>query len=197
MNTGQSRRAVWAGTITAFLLVAGFGNQWLFEKILKKDDVGDNSGWHILGWLNTPRWIIDPSGYFDGLDGKYVAAGIVGAIALLITVAVVLAAAARRADFNVFIAGWFSLVLGGAVYSLTAYLISGSRLGYPLPGEGGDRNLGDTLDALARGGGYGLLAGWAVGLVCALAAGSRGYAPYASYAPPPPPNPPQAGGYRY
>lgn len=201
MNTGQSRRTVWAGTITAFLLVAGFGNQWLWKEILKKEDVGDNSGWHILAWLNTPHWVIDKSDYFEHFDSEYIAGGIVGAIALVITVLVVLAAAARRTDFNAFIAGWFSLVLGGGVYGITSYLISGSVYGHPLLSEGDDRSLAGALEALARGGGYGLLAGWAVGAVCALAAaGSSSYLPQHSYAPgppPPPANPPQAGGYRY
>lgn len=202
MNTGNSRRAVWAGTFTALVLVIAFGNQWLWEEILKKRHVGDNSGWHILNWLSTPHWVIDKSGVFQDLEGKYVAAFLVGVLALLVTVAVTIGAAAARPGFSPFVTGWFALVAGGGAYGIVSYLIGGGNTTVTLIGAANDeRSLGGALAAIGGGGGYGLLAGWAVGLVTALAAASAGPASqgYFTYtpAPPPPVNPPHGGGYRY
>lgn len=188
-----------AGTVAALVLVIAFGNQWLWEEILKKDDPGDNSGWHILQWLNTPHWVIDKSGFFEELPGKNVAGGLVGVLALLVVVAFVIGTAVRRAYANAFLAGWFSLVAGGAAYNLVAYLITGSLA---VSAYSEDRSLAGVLAVLGLGAGYGFLAGWAVGIVCALAAspapGTGHFGGQFSYSPPPPPpvNPPP-GGYRY
>lgn len=199
MNTGTARRVVWAGTVTALLLVLGFGNQWLWKEILEQDDVGKNSGWHILNWLNTPHWVIDKSDIFENLPGKYMAGYLIGALALVATVAVVLAAATRRPGSSPFIAGWFALVAGGAVCTGLAYLIAGGS--YSPGGRSDDeRSLDQMLGTLAYGGGYGLLVGWIVGIACAVASGGGAAIPQHSYnsappSPPPPANPP--GGHRY
>lgn len=191
MDTGRARRTVWAGTITAFLLVAAFGNQWLWKELIEQVDdggLGENSGWHIINWLNTPHWVVDTSGIFEGLEAKYVAGYLVGVAALLLAVAVVIGSAASRDGFPAFVTGWFSLVAGGAACTLVSYLISGSGPGVSaFVGEGDDRSLNGTLAVLAIGGGYGLLAGWVVGLACTVAAGGAGRHGSASLPP---------GGYR-
>ncbi|MCF2531683.1 hypothetical protein [Yinghuangia soli] len=194
MDTGTARRVVWAGTVASFLLVAGFGNQWVWEHLLEQEDVGENSGYHILGWLNVPHFVLDKSGPFEGLEGKFVAGYLIGAAILVVTVGAVLALA-RSSAASPFVIGWFSLVAGGAVCVLTSYLITG---GFGVTGHFGDddeRTLSAALNALAAGGGYGLLAGWFVGLVCALAAAAgRTPAAHAAAGPPPssPPPPPAA-----
>ncbi|WP_436775677.1 hypothetical protein [Yinghuangia sp. YIM S09857] len=190
MNTGIARRAVWAGTIAAFLLVAGFGNQWLWEEIFEHRDAGPNSGWQILDWLATPLWIVDTGGIFEGIDDDRVIGGLLGAVGLIVTVGLVIGAAARRDGFPAFLTGWFSLVAGGAVYTFVNYLVSGGGPGTTsFAGDGDDRTLAGTLSMLAYGGGYGLLAGWFVGLACvfATAGGSLGYgSSFPSVQPPPP-----------
>ncbi|WP_436787008.1 hypothetical protein [Yinghuangia sp. YIM S10712] len=197
MNTGNSVRTVWAGTISALVLVIAFGNQWLWEEILEKRDVGENSGWHILEWLSTPHWVVDDSGFYEELPGKNMTGYLLGVLALLATVAFVLASASRRGQSNVFLCGWFSLVAGGAAYNLVAYLIAGPGGLYAFADSSSDdRSLDGTLGVLAFGGGYGFLAGWAVGLVCLLAASSAHrpgqFGAQFSYSSPPqtPPSPP-------
>lgn len=189
-----------AGTVAALVLVIAFGNQWLWEEILKKRNPGDNSGWHILQWLGTPHWVIDTSGFYEDLPDKNVTGYLVGVLVLLVVVAFVIAGATRRAYANAFISGWFSLVAGGAAYNLAAYLIIG---GPDATTYSDGRSLAGALAVLGVGAGYGFLAGWAVGAVCALAAsashGTGQFGGQFSYsAPPPPPvNPPPGGGYRY
>lgn len=156
--------------MSALLLVVAFGNQWLWADLLSRQPMDDDSASHVLGWLNTPHWVVDKSGEFARFEGTDLAGCLLGVAALLVTVALVLASAARRADFNPFIAGWFSLVAGGAAYSVTSYLVSGMPGGL-LPGSASDeRTLAMALDVLAAGGGYGLLAGWFVGIVGAFVA---------------------------
>lgn len=188
-----------AGTVAALVLVIAFGNQWLWEELLKKDDPGDNSGWHILSWLSVPHWVIDKSGFFEEMPGKNIAGFLVGVLALLVVVAFVLGASTRRGYANPFISGWFSLVAGGAAYNIVAYLIIGDS-GLAVYDDA-ERSLSGALSVLAGGAGYGFLAGWAVGGVCAMVAsapyGSGQFGGQFSYSAPPPPTPPPGGGYRY
>ncbi|NUU25349.1 MAG: hypothetical protein HOV68_28170 [Streptomycetaceae bacterium] len=211
-HTSQ-RRVVVAGFLAALLLVLAFGNQWLWEDLIKKGERLDpNSSSHFLAWLNTPHWVVDTSGVFAGFAGQDVAAGLFGVAALLVAVAAVLGSAVRRAGFNPFISGWFALVVGGAAYGLTGYLIAGGVTGSPttsmLPSDDTERTLAATLDALAAGGGYGLLAGWFVGIVCTFVAAGGGVrtliqAPSAvppqapGYPPQPPVYPPPPGSRPY
>ncbi|MDI2127356.1 hypothetical protein [Yinghuangia seranimata] len=196
MDTGQTRRAAVAGTLTAFLLVAGLGNQWLYDKLLDHYDSGKNSGWQLVARISFPHWIVDKSDKFENVQGKVMAGMLVGAILLVVAVGVVIAIAARRPGFNTFISGWFALVIGGAVYGVTYLTIAGDSL---TRYDESQRSLMQYLNVVTEGAGYGLVTGWAVGLVCVMAV-SSGYAaaslPSAS-APPPPSMPPSAGGYRY
>ncbi|WTW94187.1 hypothetical protein OG216_12645 [Streptomycetaceae bacterium NBC_01309] len=170
MNSGNPGRFVAAGTLSALLLVVAFGNQWLWEDLLSRQPMDDDSASHVLGWLNTPHWVVDKSGEFARFEGTDLAGCLLGVAALLVTVALVLASAARRSDFNPFIAGWFSLVAGGAAYSVTSYLVSGMPGGLTPGSVSDERTLAMALDVLAVGGGYGLLAGWFVGIVGAFVA---------------------------
>ncbi|MEU8138007.1 hypothetical protein [Streptodolium elevatio] len=201
MDSRNSGRFVAAGVVAALLLVVGFGNQWLWEDLLTKDLTDDDSASHVLMWLNTPHWIVDKSGPFARFAGADVAACLVGVGALLATVAVVLVSASRRRGFNPLISGWFSLVAGGAAYSVTSYLVSGMPSGTAGGASADERTLAMGLDVVAAGAGYGLLAGWFVGIVCAFAAAGGGLrtlflaAPHdpAGWGPAPnPPTPPMA-----
>lgn len=197
MNTGRTQRTVLAGTFTAFLLVAGLGNQWVYNKLLDHIRVGDNSGWQLLARISFPHWVVDKSGKFEGLPSKTMTGMLVGAVLLIVAVAIVIAIAARRDGFSAVITGWFATIVGGAVYGIALVTIAGSNF------VSGRRSLDTFLTFTSEGAGFGLLVGWAVGIACALAAGpGGGYAATSSYAPPTstppyPQNPPSGGGYRY
>ncbi|MYW03987.1 hypothetical protein [Streptomyces sp. SID3343] len=197
----MSRRVVVAGTATTLLLVGAFGNQWLSEDLLTRapDDEGAEA---VLARLSMPHWVIDKSGVFSDVESAYVAGCLLGVAALLVTVALVLRVASRRNGFNPFISGWFSLVLGGAAYMFTAYLVAGgaghfvvvrgladSSGGKFAVGSGG-RSTAGVVDALASGGGYGLLAGWLVGIVVAFVAAGGTVRTLFRASPPSPPSPP-------
>lgn len=174
MDSRNSGRFVVAGVAAALLLVVAFGNQWLWEDLLGKDLADDDSASHVLMWLNTPHWIVDKSGPFARFEGADVTGCLVGVAALLGTVAVVLVSATRRRDFNPLISGWFSLVAGGAAYCVSSYLVSGMPGGTGAGASSDDRTLAAGLDVIAAGAGYGLLAGWFVGIVGAFAAAGGG-----------------------
>jgi hypothetical protein len=192
MTTKTPGCVVVGGSFAAFILVAGFGNQWILEDLLTRDEADENSVSHVLAWLSTPHWVVDTSGVFEHVGGRSIAGCLVGVLALLLTVAFVLRAAARRGDFNAFICGWFSMVLGGAAYALTSYLISGggtlaTHTTTAIDGGGTDPTLAGTLNAVATGGGYGLISGWFVAVVCAfLAAGGDMRALFRAPSPPMP-----------
>ncbi|WP_436778105.1 hypothetical protein [Yinghuangia sp. YIM S09857] len=174
MDSRNSGRFVVAGVAAALLLVVAFGNQWLWEDLLGKDLADDDSASHVLMWLNTPHWIVDRSGPFARFEAADVTGCLVGVAALLGTVAVVLLSATRRRDFNPLISGWFSLVAGGAAYCVSNYLVSGMPGGTGAGASSDDRTLAAGLDVIAAGAGYGLLAGWFVGIVAAFAAAGGG-----------------------
>ncbi|MCF2526947.1 hypothetical protein [Yinghuangia soli] len=175
MEARSSGRVVAAGSVAAFLLVAAFGNQWLWEDLLKKSAVDEDSSWHILSWLNTPHWVVDKSGTFAYLEGTAVAGYLAGVLVLLATVALVLASASRRGGFNPFISGWYAMMLGGALCSVTSYMFSGAgAVTAGVDPRGEQRTLAGTLEALTTGAGYGLLAGWFVAIVCAFVAAGGG-----------------------
>ncbi|OPC82916.1 hypothetical protein B4N89_20000 [Embleya scabrispora] len=169
MRPGANKRIAVSGTIVAFLLVAGLGNQWVFKEAWKESS--DHDKWYttLLRIVSYPLWIVDRDDLGDdfgfAFTTRYVTAGFVGFALLLVAVAAVLALGARglgerSGGFAAFVVGWFSLVFGGAVNGLTVVAIANDDEVTISEGSGFDRVM-----ANAQAGAYfGVLLGWLVGL---------------------------------
>ncbi|MFE5325868.1 hypothetical protein ACFRCG_05570 [Embleya sp. NPDC056575] len=193
MRAGATRRITVSGTIVAFLLVAGLGNQWVFKEVWTQGR--DENKWYLtlLRIIGYPVWIVDRDDlgdeFHEVFTTRYVTAGFVGFALLLLVVAALLALGARglgerSGGFTAFVVGWFSLVIGGAVYGLTVVAIAYDDDPLIRRGPGFDRTM-----AHAQSGAYfGVLVGWLVGLAAVAA-----YRSAATYGPPASPLSP--GGY--
>ncbi|MEU0931767.1 hypothetical protein [Embleya sp. NPDC005971] len=169
MRPGAAKRIVVSGIVVAFLIVAGLGNQWVFDESWGRSS--DTGKWYmeLLRIVGYPLWIADRDDLGDefrhSFTTKDVTAGYVGAVLLFVVVAAVLALGARglseRAGFTAFLLGWFAPVLGGAIHGLTVFTIVQDE------GAGRPRGLSDFHHAMTQiqsGAYFGLLTGWLVGL---------------------------------
>lgn len=184
MRPGAVKRITLSGTIFALLLVGGLGNQWVFEESVTDDE----NQWYrvLLSIADETLWIVDKAGLGDAMSShittRFVVAGYVGIVALLLVVASVLALGARglgarAGGFAAFLIGWFSLVLGGAVYGLMIYAIGGDGIGSHANGYA---EFHHAMLETQAGAYFGVVCGWVLGLVTAIAyasAGSQAYPP--------------------
>ncbi|MYW04058.1 proline-rich domain-containing protein, partial [Streptomyces sp. SID3343] len=193
MRPGATKRIVISGTLVALLIVAGFGNQWVYEKSVDGDaDTLFKWYWSLLRIAGFPLWVIDKSGFEDtvgsGVQTRFVVAGFVAFAVLLVTVALLLAFGARglgerAAAFNALLLGWFSLVVGGALFGLTMYAIAFSDKEYE--GARGGSGFEQAMSLMQRGALFGIMCGWIVGVAALLS--------YVSAAPYTGPRAPYAG----
>jgi hypothetical protein len=180
MRPGATKRIVISGTLVALLIVGGFGNQWVYKEAY------DGNADTLLKWYRSllrivgfPLWVIDRSGLEDAVHSdirtRFVVGGFVGVGVLLVVVALLLGLGARglgeRAGaFNALLLGWFSLVVGGALFGLTMYAIAYSDKDY------GERSSGfeQAMLLAQRGALFGLVCGWLVGVAALLSYVSAG-----------------------
>jgi hypothetical protein len=176
MRPGATKRIVVSGTLVALLIVAGFGNQWVYKKSYDGDsDTMFRWYWSLLRIAGFPLWVIDKSGLEDavgsGIQTRFVVGGFVSVAVLLVTVALLLAFGARglgerAGGFNALLLGWFSLVVGGALFGLTMYAIAFSDKDYG--GEQAGGSFEQAMSLAQKGALFGLVCGWLVGLAALL-----------------------------
>jgi len=178
MRPGATKRITLSGTIFALLLVGGLGNQWVFKESVTQ--TGDQWYRVLLSIADETLWIVDKSGLGDDLSmhipTKFVVAGYVGILALLVVVALVLGLGARglgtrAGGFAAFLLGWFSLVLGGSVYGLMIYAIGGDDIAGRAEGYG---EFHHAMLETQAGAYFGVVCGWVLGLVTVVAYASAG-----------------------
>ncbi|MET7300124.1 hypothetical protein [Embleya sp. NPDC005575] len=191
MRPGATKRIAVSGTVVAFLIVAGLGNQWVFKESWGRSS--DSGKWYmvLLRIVGHPLWIADKGDLGDEFRFSFttrdVTAGYVGIAVLFVVVAAVLAFGARGLNeraggFVAFILGWFALVLGGALHALTVFTIVHDEAGRRPGGSG----FQDAMTTIQAGTYFGLLTGWLVGLAAVAGyAASRRAAPPTDYPPPP------------
>ncbi|MFF7244163.1 hypothetical protein ACFZBU_09725 [Embleya sp. NPDC008237] len=189
MRPGATKRITISGTVVAFLIVAGLGNQWVFKEAWGASSDRDEWYMELLRFLSHPLWIADKGDLGDEFRFSFttrdVTSGYVGIAVLFVVVAAVLAAGARGLNeraggFVAFVVGWFALVLGGALHALTVFAIAYDQAGRRHEGSG----FHSAMTAMQAGALFGLLTGWLVGLAAAAGyAGSRGAAGPIGYPP--------------
>ncbi|WP_406296292.1 hypothetical protein OG948_12695 [Embleya sp. NBC_00888] len=191
MRPGATKRIAISGTVVAFLIVAGLGNQWVFKE--SWGESSDSGKWYmvLLRIIGHPLWIADKGELGDefrvSFTTKDVTAGYVGIAVLFVVVAAVLALGARglgerAGGFMAFVLGWFSLVLGGALHSLTVFTIVHDEAGRGR----GISGFQDAMTTIQAGAYFGLLTGWLVGLAAAAGyVAARGAANPTGYPQPP------------
>jgi len=141
------------GAIVTAVLVLLFGNPPFVEWI-PQHATGNGIVAFLLRQLTWPAWKFTP----DGDMTSFIAFEL-RAVLIILLVFIILASLAKGvASGGVgFLVGWVAIILGAALAAFIVYFISNI---------GGDAS---ALDAMARGGTYGLFVGWIVGIGCAIA----------------------------
>ena len=146
----RARTATAQGMVAAIVLVLAFGNQAFTEWVGHHTRPGTVPGWfaRVLSW---PSWAFGPT-------SRDLLAHDLRALLLLAFTGLVLIMAAPSSDgAATLVVGWAALVLGSALAAfVTTFLTTNATL------------LG-AFDAAAQGSGYGLFAGWIVGIAAVAA----------------------------
>jgi hypothetical protein len=143
------------GTVTAGVLVAVFGNQWVSDW-LGKQVTGDNTVSWLIHQLTWPSWSLSFSGSSTALRG--VVAQDVRAVLTVVIVYVLLVSFRKTfpEGFAGFILGWSTLIFSSALAALAAAFV--------FPGA----TLTGALTAAGVGSVYGLFVGWIVGFIVSV-----------------------------
>jgi hypothetical protein len=144
--------ATGAGTLAALVLVLVFGSPGYADWARGNTKANTAGGWFLqsLAW---PAWRFDSRQSLQDLVAADLKAILVVALtALFLSLLPVATVGRARGTLSQFFAGWASYVFGGASAALLAALIQShpSLLG--------------ALQAAGAGAGYGLFAGWIIGL---------------------------------
>jgi hypothetical protein len=141
--------------VTAAVLVAAFGNQWVSDWIDKHMTTLNTPNW-LLQQLTSPRWTVDFSGSNDHL--RSVIASDVRAVLTVVLVYVLLVSFRKTfpEGFSGFVLGWSTLIFASAIATfVAAFIPTGARV----------------LTALMAAGAaslYGLFVGWVVGFITSV-----------------------------
>jgi len=157
---GRSRAATGAGIIATLLLVLIFGNQIFAEWVDRHTTQNTVWGW-FLRTLSFPRWWLTPRDD-SGPAARELLANDLKALLIILFTALVLTVGGKSlgTSAGAFIIGWAALIFGAALAAFTtAFIIS-------------DPTMLKAMSDAAYAAGYGLFAGWIVGL--AVATGKRG-----------------------
>ncbi|HEY7223423.1 MAG TPA: hypothetical protein VH561_07430 [Micromonosporaceae bacterium] len=151
----MTRSRSFTGTLTAAILVAVFGNQWVSDW-LTKHVTGDNVGSWLIRQLIAPSWSVSFSGSNDEL--RSVVARDVRAVLTIVFVYVLLVAFRKTfpEGFAGFILGWATLIFASALAAFAAAFVA--------PGT----SVVDALNATAPASVYGLFVGWIVGFITSV-----------------------------
>jgi hypothetical protein len=143
------------GTVTAAVLVAAFGNQWVSDW-LDKQFKGDNVVTLLIHQLTSPSWSFSFSGSDNAL--RAVVARDVRAVLTVLFVYVLLVSFRKTfpEGFAGFILGWSTLIFSSALAALAAAFI--------IPGA----TLTAVLTAAGAASVYGLFVGWIVGFIVSV-----------------------------
>jgi hypothetical protein len=151
----MTRSRSFTGTLTAAILVAVFGNQWVSDWIAKQF-TGDNVLSFLLGQLTSPSWSVN----FTGSDTELrsVVASDVRAVLIVVFVYVLLVSFRKTfpEGFAGFILGWSTLIFASALATfLAAFIAPGATV------------LG-AFNGAALASVYGLFVGWIVGFIVSV-----------------------------
>jgi hypothetical protein len=151
----MTRSRSFTGTVTAAILVAAFGNQWVSDWIAKHV-TGDNALSWLTHQLTAPSWSVSFSGSDDEL--RSVIARDLRAV-LTVAFVYVLLVAFRKTfpeGFAGFVLGWSTLIFSSALAAFVAAFVA--------PGA----TVLAALDATAPASVYGLFVGWIVGFITSV-----------------------------
>ena len=151
----KTRTVAGAGTLGAALLVLIFGSQPVAEWVDRHTSSGSAWGWfmRVLTW---PRWAVGPDDNTSAAMRKLLSQDL-RALLLILFVALILAFAAKGVTGGgpAFILGWAALIFAAALAAFaTAFILASPTL----------RN---ALEVAAAAAGFGLFAGWLVGIITA------------------------------
>src|SRR5258706_12109115 len=145
----MTRSRSFTGTVTAAVLVAAFGNQWVSDWI-GKQFTSDNALSWFMHQLTTPSWSLSFSG--SDTELRTVVAKDLKAV-LTVALVYVLLVAFRKTfpeGFAGFILGWSTLIFAAAVAAFASAFV------FP------DATVLAALTAAAVASVYGLFTGWIV-----------------------------------
>ncbi len=151
----MTRSRSFTGTVTAAVLVAVFGNQWVSDWIRDQFTGGDALSW-LMRQLTSPSWSLS----FSGSDSELrtVVASDLRAV-LTVGFVYVLLVAFRKTfpeGFAGFVLGWSTLIFASALAAFaSAFVASGATVVA-------------ALNAAAVASVYGLFVGWIVGFVVSV-----------------------------
>ncbi|MEV1286011.1 hypothetical protein [Micromonospora sp. NPDC049679] len=160
--TNRYKTATGAGTLAALILVLVFGSPWYVDWARDNTDEATAGGWflRLLAW---PTWRFDSSDSVQDIIAADLKAILVVALTALFLYLLPGSQLARaRGTLSQFFAGWGSYVFAGAFAALLTAVIQSNP------------SLLGAFQAAGAGAGYGLFAGWIIGL--ATLGGSRGRA---------------------
>jgi len=151
----MTRSRSFTGTVTAGVLVAAFGNQWVSDWVTKHV-TGDNVLSWLVGQLTAPSWSVSFSGSNDEL--RKVVASDVRALLTVVFVYVLLVSFRKTfpEGFAGFVLGWSTLIFSSALAAFAAAFVA--------PGE----TVLGALNATAPASVYGLFVGWIVGFITSV-----------------------------
>jgi hypothetical protein len=151
----MTRSRSFTGTVTAAVLVAVFGNQWVSDWLGKHIN-GNNVGTWLIDRLIWPSWSLSFTGSDNELRG--VVARDVRAVLTVLLVYVLLVSFRNTfpEGFAGFILGWATLMFAAAVAAFAATFV---MTGATVTG---------ALNAAGGGAEYGLFAGWLVGFIVSV-----------------------------
>ena len=151
----MTRSRSFTGTVTAAVLVAAFGNQWVSDWI-RGHVTGDNALSWLLHQLTSPSWSVS----FTGSDTQLrtVVAADVRAV-LTVALVYVLLVAFRKTfpeGFSGFILGWSTLIFASAIAAFGAAFVAPNA------------TVLGALNMAAVASVYGLFVGWIVGFITSV-----------------------------
>jgi hypothetical protein len=151
----MTRSRSFTGTVTAAVLVAAFGNQWVSDWLTKQFKADNSVSW-LIHQLISPSWSVS----FSGTDAEVraVVARDVRAVLTVVFVYVLLVAFRKTfpEGFAGFVLGWSTLIFSSALAGFAAAFV-----------HSGATVLG-ALDAAALASVYGLVVGWVVGFITSV-----------------------------
>jgi hypothetical protein len=151
----MTRSRSFTGTVTAFVLVAAFGNQWVSDWI-SNNFKGDNVGSWLMHQLASPSWSVSFSGSANEL--RTVIAADARAL-LTVAFVYVLLLSFRKTfpeGFAGFVLGWSTLIFASAVAAFAAAFVNPNA------------TVLGALNAAAVASVYGLFVGWLVGFIVSI-----------------------------